>query len=219
MNIKKAILAVFLSLACIFTLNGQNPPGSYSYPQNGGIPGGSNGQVQYNNNGALGADSLLTYTANSGQLTLGTGGGGPFVSVNNGGGPASAGSFRSSRGTQEFCWGTNVLDGCIGNGGITSAAFGAAGLFATGTNSVSGCSLSAAAGGATAGKFASGTSGTCTVTITLPTAVNGWTCDAHDLTTAADANNVVQTAFTTTSATISGTTVSADVITWKCQGF
>lgn len=75
-----------------------------------------------------------------------------------------------------------------------------------------------ASGGASAGKFASGTTGTCTVTITPGiTATNGFTCDAHDLTTPADVIN--QTATSTTTATISGTTASGDVVTWKCAAF
>lgn len=91
-------------------------------------------------------------------------------------------------------------------------------LLATGTQSVSGCSLSSAAGGAWAGKFASGTTGTCTVTITPGiTAPNGWTCDAHDLTT--PANVINQTRSTTTTCTISGPTSLGDVITWKGVAF
>jgi hypothetical protein len=91
---------------------------------------------------------------------------------------------------------------------------------ATGSQNVSGCSLTNALGGAWAGSFKSGTSGTCTVTITPGiTAPNGFACDAHDLTTAADANNMVQTAYNQTTATIAGTTVSADLITWKCVAF
>lgn len=98
-------------------------------------------------------------------------------------------------------------------------ALGAAQI-AIGTQTISGCSLTDALGGAWAGSFKSGTSGTCTVTITPGfTAPNGFVCDAHDLTTAAEANNVVQTSYTTTTATISGTTVSADLITWKCAAF
>lgn len=91
-------------------------------------------------------------------------------------------------------------------------------FIAIGTQSVSGCSLTSAVGGSWAGKFNSGTTGTCTVTITFSdTANTGWTCDAHDTTTVADVIN--QTAFTTTTATISGTTASGDIITWKCVGF
>jgi hypothetical protein len=103
----------------------------------------------------------------------------------------------------------------IGTGGPGVGEF-ASLLAGPGTN-MSGCSLSGAAGGELAGKFLSGTSGTCTVTLTLPTAAHGWTCDAHDLTTPADLIN--QTGTTITSATISGTTVSGDTITFKCMGW
>lgn len=93
------------------------------------------------------------------------------------------------------------------------------GVVATGTTNVSGCSLTGAAGGGFAGKFTSGTTGTCTVTITLPHyATNGNTCWANDLTTASD--KLVQTAGNAgTSATISGTTASGDVINWGCIAF
>jgi hypothetical protein len=89
---------------------------------------------------------------------------------------------------------------------------------ATGSNSVSGCSLTAGAGGTWAGKFVSGTTGTCTVTITLgTTATNGFSCWANDLTTPADI--IKQTATTTTTATIAGTTASGDVLNWGCIAY
>ncbi len=93
------------------------------------------------------------------------------------------------------------------------------GVVATGTTNVSGCALTGAAGGAFAGKFTSGTAGTCTVTITLPhSATNGNTCWANDLTTTTD--KLVQTAGAAgTSVTISGTTASGDVINWGCVAF
>jgi hypothetical protein len=120
--------------------------------------------------------------------------------------------------TQHFDAALTIGNPTVAGAPTTGAAY-ANSFITSGSPSVSGCSLSASVGGASAGKFASGTTGTCTVTITLPTAPTGWTCDAHDLTTAADANNVVQTAFTTTSATVAGVTVSGDVITWKCRGW
>ena len=83
---------------------------------------------------------------------------------------------------------------------------------------LSGCAtISAAAGGATGGKFA--TSGTsCNLVITFPSAApNGWCCKANDLTTPANAIN--QNATTTTSATFAGTTVAADVVQWFCVGY
>lgn len=80
----------------------------------------------------------------------------------------------------------------------------------------SGCSNSTTVGGATAGKFSSGTTGTCAVTVTLPTAPNGWTCYASDLTTPVV---FTQTASATTSCTISATTVSGDVVTFVAMAY
>lgn len=86
------------------------------------------------------------------------------------------------------------------------------------TFSVSGCSFSAPVGGPTAGTFTSGTTGTCTVTITPGlTASHGWACGANDLTTPADA--IKQTASSTTTATLSGATVSGDVVNLWCVAF
>ena len=83
-----------------------------------------------------------------------------------------------------------------------------------GTISVSGCSLTAAVGGSSAGQFNSGTTGTCTVTITTGyQAPNGWFAKANDLTTTAD--SLVQTSSTTTTATISGATLSGDLINFS----
>ena len=103
-----------------------------------------------------------------------------------------------------------------GSGAGSSFTVGAL-IMATQSSQVSGCSVSGIGGGA-AGKFTSGVSGTCTVTITLGvTTFGGWACSAHDLTTPADVIN--QTAFTNTTATLSGTTVSGDLITYNCVGF
>lgn len=81
---------------------------------------------------------------------------------------------------------------------------------------VTGCSNSSTLGGAVAGSYLSGTTGTCSVTITLPTGpTNGYACFAHDDTTAADyTQSSIVTSVTTL--TISGTTVSGDKIVWGC---
>ena len=92
------------------------------------------------------------------------------------------------------------------------------GYLSTGTNTVSGCSLTVSAGGATAGKFNSGTTGSCTVTITPGfTAPNGFSCWANDITTPAD--KLQQLSMRQTAPTIGGTTVSGDVITWGCVAY
>jgi len=83
---------------------------------------------------------------------------------------------------------------------------------------LSGCTYSSQAGGTWGGKFTSGTSGTCTVTITPgTTAPNGWVCQANDITT--PAGTIKQTATETTYCTVSGTTASGDVITWSAIAF
>lgn len=83
-----------------------------------------------------------------------------------------------------------------------------------GTITVSGCALTTPVGGSSAGQFHSGTTGTCTVTITPGyQAPNGYFVTANDLTTPAD--TMRQTGSTTTSATISGTTVSGDLVNFK----
>ena len=86
------------------------------------------------------------------------------------------------------------------------------------TFTASGCSNSTLVGGATAGSYHSGTTGTCAVTVTFGlTATNGWACAANDLTTNTDAQT--QTATTTTTATISGTTVTGDIVNFHCIAY
>jgi hypothetical protein len=90
-------------------------------------------------------------------------------------------------------------------------------IVAAGTKpTVTGCSNTTTLGGAVGGSYLSGTSGTCTVTITLPTGpTNGYACFAHDDTTAADyTQSAIVTA--TTTLTISGATVTGDKIVWGC---
>lgn len=101
-----------------------------------------------------------------------------------------------------------------GNGALTFKGA----LSTTGTTfTASGCSNGTLVGGATAGQFASGTTGVCTVTITLPTAPNGWSCAASNRTTTA--NLIQQSASSTTSCTVTGTTVTGDVIGFLALGY
>ena len=92
-------------------------------------------------------------------------------------------------------------------------------IFGT-TFTASGCSNGTLVGGATAGSYDSGTSGTCTVVVTMgntQTAANGWGCSVWDITTNADLQE--ETAYTTTTVTFSGTTVSGDKIAFSCIAF
>jgi hypothetical protein len=93
------------------------------------------------------------------------------------------------------------------------------GIVSTGTKfTASGCSNSTLVGGATAGSYKSGTSGACTVVITPGiTAPNGWACAAYDLTTTTDVQ--AQTGSTVATATIAGTTVSGDIVSFHCIGY
>jgi hypothetical protein len=73
--------------------------------------------------------------------------------------------------------------------------------------------------GTSVGKFqCTGTTGAATFTITLPTASNGWSCSAHDVTTVADL--LTEGVGSTTTDTFSGTTVTNnDSIKFLCIGF
>lgn len=87
---------------------------------------------------------------------------------------------------------------------------------------ISGCSATTPTGNGTIGTYTSGTTGACDVTITPfgtsnIIANNGWLCTAFDRTTTANIHT--QTAYTTTTATISGTTTSGDVIAFKCDAW
>jgi len=88
----------------------------------------------------------------------------------------------------------------------------------TSVTSITGCTVSAVTANNHAGRYTSGTAGTCTVTVTFSvTATNGWSCQANDQTTVADLQH--QTSNTTTTAVISGTTASGDVININCGPF
>lgn len=88
---------------------------------------------------------------------------------------------------------------------------------------ITGCSAGTTVGGATAGQFASGTTGTCTVVITMNgatglTAPNGWACSASDI-TAGHLAVFTQSASTPTTCTISATTTSGDTVVFHAMGY
>lgn len=80
----KRSIAPFLTFVLLivgFVALAQNPPGGYG-PQTGGSPGGSNGQVQFNNNGAFGGSSFVTISNTTVPLTVtGINGQSPTVSI------------------------------------------------------------------------------------------------------------------------------------------
>jgi hypothetical protein len=183
-----------------------------SGPQNGGSAGGFTV--------AAGAN---TFFATAGALVLqgsnGTGagiGGGNTVITAGTSASSTAGSVliqtaASSGGTLA----TRVTVDPNGNANFTGA------IASGGTKfTASGCSNTTTVGGAIAGSFHSGATGACTVTITLPTspAGNGWACYASDTTT--PANLISQSgAISATACTITGTTVSGDVIVFSAMGY
>lgn len=89
-----------------------------------------------------------------------------------------------------------------------------------GTFTASGCTNSTLVGGSSAGTYKSGTTGTCTVTVTMggaATANNGWTCWASDSTTIADTQTCKGTS--TTTIVISGTTLTNDIIQFGAMAY
>lgn len=154
-----------------------------------------------NNSTYGGARSLNILTNSTNNLSLGVNG-------------ASALLFTGSTGDATF---NNKLT-------VSKLATFATGIIAGGTKfTTSGCSVSATVGGAFAGTYTSGTSGTCTVVITIngatgATAPTGWTCYANDETTPVDVQHQIAPHSATT-ATISGTTVSGDVVSFGCIGY
>jgi hypothetical protein len=86
------------------------------------------------------------------------------------------------------------------------------------TFTASGCAITSLTGGAVAGSFASGTTGTCTVVITFTvTAPNGWVCRADDL--ASPTTLIGQSASSPTSCTVTGITTSGDTVNFMAVGF
>ncbi len=129
---------------------------------------------------------------------------------------------------------TGVADNTalIGNSTVTDVYFGsssgqtnirAATHISLGTKfTITGCSAGTTIGGASAGSFVSGTSGTCTVTITIngatgSTAPHGWSCWSNNETTALD--QIHESGSTATTVTLTGTTVTSDVIDFGCMGY
>lgn len=119
------------------------------------------------------------------------------------------GSVAVSGGAGKISGGGSFYPSGLGSGQVGGAP----------TFLLSGCSSSTPSGvpGSVNGSYHSGVTGTCTVTITFGQgyqAPNGWNCKATDLTTPADIQN--QTASTVSTAVISGTTVTGDVVSFSC---
>jgi hypothetical protein len=101
-------------------------------------------------------------------------------------------------------------------GSLTLASLIKGGTVPTGTTGS--CSATSFVGGATAGKFTAPLCAAGTIILSaLPTAPNGYTCNAQDQTTVADL--LQQSANTVTSVTFKATTALNDVVVFQCTGW
>lgn len=209
-----------------FNLNGGSTTGSPGLADNVVLTGGTNTSFA-TTGGVITAQGAQTLSGGAVNLTGGTspsgvGGTGGAINITAGTSVTStAGSVNISTGTGSTSNGTihlqiagsdAVLIGTAGQETLSNAFISAGTKF-----TATGCTNSATVGGAIAGQFTSGTTGTCTVVITLPTAPNGWACHADDLTT--PANFIGQSAKTTTSCTVQGTTVTNDIIVFSAMAY
>lgn len=111
----------------------------------------------------------------------------------------------------------------VGNGtqGDASGIIKSAARIATGsvpTGTTGSCTASSFVGGATAGKFTAPLCAAGTIILSaLPTAPNGYTCNAQDQTTVADL--LQQSANTVTSVTFKATTALNDVVVFQCTAW
>lgn len=125
--------------------------------------------------------------------------------------------YQGGSGSAANLFGLEVLGGVpawVDGTGMWNAR----GLQTSGTTfTASGCSVSSFFGGSSAGVFTSGTSGVCTVVITTGlTASHAWACYGNDIT---HPFTMQQTAESTTTATISGTTTTGDQVNFHCDAF
>jgi hypothetical protein len=176
---------------------------------------GSNALVNTtgNTNTAIGYTAGQSITGGSFNILLGAGGnittGSSNILIGNSLSGTTAGN------SNQLDIGDGLTASNVGTGPFTLKG----GMISGGTTFTitSGCAtVSARTGGATAGTFATTTTGACTPVIALPTAPNGWACNASVLNRA---NVFTQTATTTTSCTVSGTTVSGDTVIFSAIGF
>ncbi len=215
----------------------ETPLGATPGGINNGIISAVNGQYSTNNTAALdnaGNATLNTitgvvgaaFTASAATSTSSGAGGAATllggIPIEGNGGPArltarngvTATATARNGGNIVLTRGTGVSGG---NDGIISMVGpvvqgGTKYTFATNT-----CSATTTLGGATWGSYVSGTTGTCTVTITLPFATNSYFCQATDQTTSIDYTQNATTSGLTL--TITGTTVSGDLIKFGCGGY
>lgn len=137
----------------------------------------------------------------------------------------------NGEGTSTHHGGNVILNAGSGSGGALLGAIQTGGLpvyvpsttagnLTVLSSAASGCSLTSPLGTNVVGQYLSGTSGTCTVTVTLPAIntnlINNIGCFAFDETTSADTQAALVSG---TTLTITGTTVSGDKIKFFCFGY
>jgi hypothetical protein len=193
------------------------------------INGGGTNPTWFAESPMLAINTPSSYNTGASAFQVAANGTSVFT-VTSGGSVVAGGSIQTG-GSKQFQFGNNAnFSGALGvisvgtgqtqgtGGSLVATAYESGGTKFT----ASGCSNSTTVGGATAGQFASGTTGTCTVVITMNgatgfTASNGWACRANDLTT--PSNLISQTGSTTTTCTIQGTTVSGDTINFSAIAY
>jgi hypothetical protein len=197
----------------------------------GTVNAGTAGQLTYYPSSAAAVSGTPNASISAGALTLGASGTVGSVTLGN----ATSGTVTLAAATGALGSGTATLP--AGTGTLAelslsqtwtvsqtlsylrlSGQFISAGSLSLGTGTGACATKSTLTGGVSAGEFTcTGTTGASSIIINLPSVPNGWVCDGHDITTTA--NNIVLSADTTTSATLSGTVNASDVILFKCEGF
>jgi len=199
-------------------------------------------QVLFDNAGKLGCDAGLTKAAGAtgavgvgGVLTQGGailigGANGSIQIPNNGTYIWGNGSKITSTGSGLFQFQNNgnSANFTVNTAGSTGGPLATAAISSNGTQpTLTGtCAVVAGTrvGGATAGSFAipagNCVAGTTVIVGIVPTAVNGYACDAHDLTTPTSIFDQTTTGANSITFTIRSVTANAaDVVTWKCMAY
>lgn len=220
-----------------YTTTGFNT-GVGSFSLQNGTSGANNAAVGYAalqnsttaaSNSAIGYQAGKTITTGGNNVVIGTqvasttlttGTGNILIGVDSSTDAASA-STSNTLTIKGVSGGTAVMSTTGLNGAAPLTTDGGPHIHAGTKFTITGCSANTTLGGADTGSFVSQTTGACTVVITIAgatgaTAPNGWSCWVNNLTTA---NLMRQTAYSTTTATVSGTTVTGDLISFGCFGF
>lgn len=156
----------------------------------------------------------LTSTLNDAThmtVTCGASTSNAFSSITNGTN-SNAGTFTATGNTWDFSGATFKLPSATAPAYVTTGA-----KFTTN----GGCSETLLKGGGSAGNYTSGTTGTCTVTVTMGSGVvtppNGWMCFAINFNSPATV--MLHTGGSATTAIFSGTTTSGDQVGFWCGGY